>query len=411
VLINDAMSASEIVEKYNKQEELRCPFPTGMVQVFLQRLLLNMQVLADHVRTIKNGSGVKYLLPVKSDAYGCGMLPVAHFVQYKDACDYLGVAHIGEARQLRENGITMSVLVMGQTRCRKQEVDYAITHDIEITLWDVATTTYVNERAQECEKKIRVHLAVDSGMGREGVLEKDLVDVVETLHSAQSVELVGVSTHFSASDSVMSDDIAFTRKQMRRFESVRKLVCEKFSGRHIIFHAANSGARIGFLDSIFDMIRPGIASYGYAEGGEKKLHLQPVMDVVSEITAIKSFPVDHVVGYGRTYVTSNSGERIATVPLGYGDGISRSLSNLMTPLVRGEKVQSVGRISMDQFSVRVGEAVRVGDEVVVIGKGHDCKNDAQDIAALTGTIPYEVLCRIGNATRMRHVYLLREQNL
>jgi alanine racemase len=156
-------------------------------------------------------------------------------------------------------------------------------------------------------------------------------------------------------------------------------------------------------DSVFDMIRPGIAVYGYFSP-DLNIKLEPVMEIESELTLIKVFPAGHSIGYGRTYKV-NRKERIGIVPLGYGDGLIRGLSNKLTPIINGKKAQSVGRISMDQFAVRVQNNAKVGDKVYIIGGNKNVKNTAADMAEQCGTISYEILCDIGNSKRVSHEYI------
>ncbi len=391
----------QILDQYNLEEKKRCPFPTGIVKVYFDRLESNISQLSKFAEN-KKGKRVKFLLPIKANGYGSGMLPVAKVLEHKKLCDYFGVAHLQEAFNLRENGILTPILIMGQSSCDQEHLKYIIQNNIEQAISDSKLLRFLDKEAKKINKIAKIHLLVDTGMGRCGVLFKNISEILDQIYDCKNIELTGVMTHFSVADVQEKDEIKYTEEQINKFEQVKEKVIKKFPNKNIIFHTSNSGGVIENPSSIFDMIRPGIAVYGYPEHS-MGLDLKPIMDMTSSLTLIKKYPKGHAIGYGRTYEAKEN-EHIAIVPIGYGDGLNRSLSNKLTILVNGKKVKSVGRISMDQFSILVGSNAKAGDEVVIIGEQNGIINNAYDISRQAGTITYEVICNLGNAKRIRHEY-------
>ncbi|MBP9691582.1 alanine racemase [Candidatus Woesebacteria bacterium] len=390
------------IEKYNKSEEERCPFPTGILSVNLQILQKNIEAIRNHVQKRSNNTAIKYLLPVKSNAYGHGIRAVASFIESQKLCDYLGVAHLQEAYVLREHGIALPILVLDPITYSKQEIEYIVEHDIEIEISDILLLQKLQYVAEKMHKTARIHLSVDTGMGRSGALPKDIPDLLEQITRCQNISLQGVMTHFSVADEEAEQDCTFTTSQINEFKKIKELVLKKFS-HTILFHALNSAGTILYIEGLCDMVRPGIASYGYP-GVSNELQLEPVMELTSQIALVKMFPQDHPIGYGRTYVTAQGGERIGIIPIGYGDGLFRALSNKAEMIVGGKRQPLRGRISMDQCSVSISSDDKIGDEVVLLGRRGTVSEYADDLAEVAGTISYEVQCALGNAHRLRHVY-------
>ncbi len=397
-------SIATIIEEQNEADKLRCPFPTGVMRIHLNRLTVNIHTITGHVS--KQRSSVPlFLLPVKANAYGSGMVPVAHYVEQSGLCAYLGVAHPGEAFVLRSSGITMPILSMGEPHQNEEEIRLLIEQNIEQSVSSESTLYFLNTVASKMNKKVKIHLDIDTGMGRTGIFPQYLETFLGALRECVYVELVGVMTHFSGSDSLAQEDIFYTKQQIDMFKKIQDTISRVYAGAPIVFHTSNSGGCVGVHADMFDMIRPGIAAYGYGEYGQN-IELQPVMEFTTKITLIKQYPKNHCIGYGCTYKTKKDGERIAIIPIGYGDGLSRSLGNSIHFLVNGKQARSVGRISMDQCALLIDEDVRVGDEVVIVGTQGNVKQDASDIATLAGTISYEVLCTLGNSNRVRREYVM-----
>ncbi len=392
-----------LLSQLNQVEALKCPFPTALAKVSLSKLESNILQLQAFVEK-KKQRPIPMLLPIKANAYGSGMIPVANFLEAKQLCRYFGVAHTVEAILLRQRGVQTPILIMGQAQNTTGEIDAIIKHNIDLSISEISVLHTLNKRAAVFGKTAHIHLEVDTGMGRCGVLYEDLSQILKAIRACDHVELVGVMTHYAVADSDTAVEIEYTEQQIERFNTVKEDVAHIFPESEILFHTSNSGGCLEHPASIFDMVRPGIAAYGYPEHN-MGLNLQPIMDIVSTITLIKEYPMGHSIGYGCTYQTSQDKERIGIVPIGYGDGLSRLLSNTFHPIVNGKKAPSVGRISMDQCAVLVDDDAKVGDEVTIIGESNGVRNDAYAMAKAINTIPYEVICNLGNAKRIRHEYI------
>lgn len=393
------MNNEEINNFLTKINIDKTPCPTGILKVNLKILESNINILKKHA-----DGRAKLLFPVKGNGYGSGMIAVSKFAEKFKLCDYLGVAHFNEAYQLREAGIKMPVLILGLSYLEREDIKYIIKNNIEQSVSDKELLFLIDEVTFELKKIARIHVNIDTGMGRLGVLAEEALSLFEEIKKCKNIKLVGVMTHFPVSDSPDEEHIAYTKQQIDKFSELKNKIIEEF-GEDILFHTANSGATLEH-PKIFDMIRPGIATYGYPEqfGSGLKLGLEPIMEVSSKITLIKDYPKGHYIGYGRTYVTKEK-EKIGVVPIGYADGLFRSFSNKLTPILNGKKTISVGRISMDQFCVKVDDKTKVGDKVLIIGKEDDVSNNAHDMARIAGTITYEIICSLGKANRLKHVYV------
>lgn len=391
----------KLIKFYNQKEKTRCQYPTGILKVNLKALESNIKTL--RLFAEKNaGKKLKFLLPIKGNGYGCGMLPIAEFAEKNKLCDYLGVAHFEEAFELREADIKMPILILAESFLEPHQIEYIVKNDIEKVISSVELLRVLEAKAKKQKKIAKIHLKIDTGMGRLGIFPEDVSAFINEIKNYRHVKLVGVMTHFSVADSKAKGDIAYTKNQITKFANLKKRISDLMPNQKIIFHTANSGSVLSYPSSLFDMIRPGIAAYG-AYSGHSPIDLAPVMQLQTKITLIKKYPKGSSIGYGRTYA-SKSDEYIATVPIGYADGLSRALSNKLTPIVNGKKAQSVGRISMDQFSLKVEKETKEGGNVTIIGKDGEYSNSAQDIAKQVNAISYEILCALGNAKRLRHEY-------
>jgi len=404
------MKQLKFITRHNELEKKRCPFPTGILKVSLGQLETNINKLKKFANG-KAGKKLKFLLPVKGNGYGSGMVPVARFVENKKLCDYLGVAHLEEAYELRQANIKMPILILGQSFYVSEHIAYIVKNDIEQTVSDITLLKSLNTEAKKQKKLANIHLNIDTGMGRLGILADNAPKFIDKIKTCKNIKLAGVMTHFPVADVPNSADIQYTKQQISDFKKIKHAQWEHAQWEHavacsyhndnIIFHASNSGGTLEYDSGLFDMIRPGIATYGYPEpyGNGISLGLKPIMELTARIALIKTYEKGSSIGYGRTY-TAKKDERIAIVPIGYADGLDRKLGNGRdTPRrVLTTRVPTAGRISMDQFSVIIDKKSKVGDTVVVMGKG----NTARDIADQIGTIPYEILCAFGNAKRLRH---------
>jgi len=357
---------------------------------------INLDNLSYNFGQIKRlvSSRAKIMVTVKADAYGHGLIPVARRL-VREGVDFLGVASIDEGIKLREAGINLPILILGVVL--KKDIAPLFKYRLTTTLCDEGLALALNNKARVLRKPIDVHIKVDTGMGRIGVLHKDAEKLIKKIHRLKFIRIEGLFTHLASAD--INRD--FTFYQIGLFQDlIRKL---NKDGINIpLVHAANSMGVIGYKRSHFNMVRPGLAIYGLYPKENLKINLKPVLSLKTEVVFIKRVPAGYGVSYGQTYITKKS-TRIATLPIGYGDGYPRNLSNLAPVLIRGRRFKISGRICMDQIMVDVGDLnVRIGDEVVLIGAQGKNRISAEELAKLSGTIPYEIVCGLGN--RIPRIY-------
>ena len=335
--------------------------------------------------------GRPLLAAVKADAYGHGAVEVALHLQRTGAADQLGVATVGEGIELRRAGVTLPILKLSVAR--GPEVAAAVAHDLALVAIDEESVAAAGAAAAATGTQATVHLKVDTGMHRLGCPPADAVRLARLAESTPGVRLVGVMSHLPISDSPAGD--AFTAAQIALFGEVAAQVEQ--ACRPLVKHLANSGGILAHPGSWFDMVRPGVMVYGSYPDPEvpRTVDLLPGLEWRSRVTFVHRVKAGETVGYGRTW-TAPADTWVATVAVGYGDGYSRSLSNRGRMLVRGVSYPIAGRVSMDQTMIDLGPqtTVAVGDEVVLIGGDGDQAITAAELAALQGTIPYEVTCAI-----------------
>lgn len=340
----------------------------------------------------------KFLGVVKANAYGHGAVPVAKRLEQAGA-DYLAVACLSEAIELREAGLTLPILILGYTPAEFTEslIRYQITQ---------ATPSLEAARAYSaaCTRlggTLKIHIKADTGMSRFGFLcdEESLAASVEEAAEAcalPGLEPEGIFTHLCVSDTEGEDNERYTRLQFRRFMSLISALEQK-GRRFAIRHCANTGAVQCYPEMALDMVRPGILLYGY--GDLISLGVRPCMRLVSHIASVKTFPAGTDIGYGRTYKTERE-SRIGVIPCGYADGLHRILSNQVQFFTEGQPVPQRGRICMDLSMIDITDipAAQVGTEVEIFGP--NCSLDA--LCDIARTIPYELLCAV--APRVPRVY-------
>jgi alanine racemase len=336
----------------------------------------------------------KVLVTVKADAYGHGLIPVAKKLV---ACrvDYLGVASIEEGINLRKAGIKIPILLLGLIL--KQDAAALFTYRLIPTVCDRSLAVALNAKAASLKQKIPVHIKVDTGMGRIGVLPGEAFKLVAGIHKLKNIQIQGIFTHFALADI----DRRFTARQISLFD---KLVDDlKKQGIVIpLVHAANSIGLIRHQDSHFTMVRPGLVIYGLYPKKNLRLNLKPVLSLKTRVVFTKQVGSGVGISYGLTYVTKRP-TRIVTLPIGYGDGYPRNLSNLARLLIGGRRFRISGRVCMDQIMVDVGNSKpKIGDEVVLIGSQGKQKVTAEELAELSGTISYEIVCGLGS--RIPRIY-------
>jgi alanine racemase len=350
------------------------------------RAEIDLSAMAHNLRAVRVvAGGARVFGVVKADAYGHGLVPVARWLERQGA-DGLCVALAEEGLTLRACGVTSPILVLSGA--------YADAHGRVLA----AHLTPVIHGYAQAEafaravpgRSVAVHLKLDTGMGRLGVPVTELAAMLDALARHDNLRIDGVMTHLSSADS----DPTFTRKQLERFADAVALIRARGHAPRVL-HAANSAGTYGFPDARFGLVRPGLALYGVPPAPGSGGELAPVMRLRSEVLALRELPAGSPVGYDQTYVTARP-TRIATVPIGYGDGLMRAASNRGAMLVRGATCPIVGRISMDLTTLDVTDApgCELGDEVVVIGRQGDAEISAARLAAACDTIAYEVLTNI-----------------
>jgi len=362
-------------------------------QVDLSAIAFNLKRIAEKV------APARIMAVVKANAYGHGALEVAR-VALETGASYLAVALLEEGIELREQGIKAPILVFGGAF--PDEMGEFLQHDLDVTVYSERQIKALSQEARRLGKRARVHVKVDTGMGRVGVAWQEAVPFAQRIVRNPYLYLVGLYTHFATSD---MKDKSFACTQWERFSRVIQELED--SGVQVpIKHAANSGAILDLPETYLDMVRPGIMIYGYYPSAEttESVPLRPAMTLKSRVIQVKEVPEGTGISYGHTYVTPRA-TRIATIPVGYADGYNRLLSNQGEVLIRGRKYRVVGRVCMDQIMADVGldSDVQVGDEVVLFGRQGDQEVSVYDICRKLHTIPYEVCCWV--SARVPRVYV------
>jgi len=345
---------------------------------------------------LPQGSG--FLGVVKANAYGHGAIEVAKVLEDAGA-DYLAVAFIDEALELREHGIALPILVLGYTAA--EYTAELIEHNITQAVIDTEIGLAYAAQAEKLGKPLKCHLKIDSGMGRLGFRKDNSIDnSVELLHLPY-LDFEGVFTHFAVSD--ISGD-AYTQEQYEDFIS-RVQELETRSGKKFdLIHCANSGAMVNYSHTYNSMVRPGILLYGhYPDKDTGGISVRPAMTLKTRIVQIKDVSPGDTISYGRIW-TAEKPTKIAVLSVGYADGLSRLLSNKAEFLLRGQRIKQVGRICMDMCMADISNIpdADVGDEVTVFGKELPIEEHAEKI----GTISYEMLCNV--SVRVPRIYTHRK---
>jgi alanine racemase len=329
--------------------------------------------------------GARVLAVLKADAYGHGALPVARAAT-QAGCAMIGVGDSTEALELREGGVPGPLLILGAIV--EEEIPLVVRHDVAVTVHSADLLPLLDAEARRRQRPLRVHLKIDTGMGRLGVSPGRALDVARAVRQHPFLDLEGLSTHFAR-----AADPDAVRAQLDLFRAAVEELAQ--DGIHPpLLHAANTTALFSCRESHFDMVRPGAALYGIDPGPLAGLgvSLRPVLSLKTQIAFLKGVGEGAPLGYEGRHVTARA-TRIATCPAGYNDGIPYSLSGRGEALVRGRRVPFVGTVTMDYVLLDVGEVpeAAVGDEVTLIGEGLR----VEDVARRAGTLPYEIPCRLG----------------
>lgn len=357
---------------------------------------INLENLSYNFFQIKKllSSSTKVMVTVKADAYGHGLIPVSRKL-VSCGVDFLGVASIDEGIALRKAGIKLPILVMGLVL--KKDLSPISSYGLTTTVCDEDLASALNNKARALGKRVNVHIKVDTGMGRIGVPPQDAGELVKNIQKMKNLRIEGLFTHFAFAD--MNKE--FTLYQLDLFDKlINKL---KNTGIHIpLIHAANSIGLIDYRKSHFNMVRPGLVIYGLHPKENMKINFKPVLGLKTKIVFVKKVPKGSGISYGHDYITKRN-TTIVTLPIGYGDGYPRNLSNRSPVLIAGKRFKVSGRVCMDQIMVDVGPLpVKVGDEAVLIGTQKKDKITTEELANLSGTIPYEIVCGLGS--RVPRVY-------
>lgn len=363
--------------------------------VDLDALDHNLQLFAER------GPRSRLMPAVKADAYGHGIEAVGAAAE-RFGAELLAVACLEEYQILRDCGITVPTLILEDIFPR--EVETALKEGARLSAGSLEYARQLSDAAVRLGTTAMIHVNLDTGMGRMGLFSADPARDLLEISGLPSTTVEGVYTHFPCSD---ERDKAFSFEQIERFEAILAAAAE--GGLHPRYrHVANSGALIDFPEAAaFDLVRPGVSMYGMfpSEDVDQSVPLRPVMRVVSRIVKLNRYDREWTVGYGRTWKVK-AGSVIGIVPIGYGDGYPRLLSNRGEVLVHGMRVPIAGRVSMDMTAIdltTIASRVQVGDEVVLMGSAGDQAIDAMELARLAETITYEITC--GFTPRVPRVYL------
>jgi len=358
------------------------------VEINLRNILHNISELKKLLR-----KGVRFMAVVKADAYGHGAVAVSKFIEKK--VDYLAVATLPEALELKKAGIKAPILLLSETR--PSDAKDVVKNGFIQTVYTLDSARALSVAARKLKKKARVHLKIDTGMGRIGAHFSEAESLFKKISRLPNIKIEGIFTHFAGAEEM--DD--FTSEQLKRFRSF----ISKIDSAGYILHAANSAALLYRKESHLDMVRVGLSMYGLYPPGEREhtIKLRPSLEFKTHVIYIKKVPAGTPLSYGSTYIT-NKGTSIATLPAGYADGLPRALSNKGEVLIKGKRFPIVGRVCMDLTLADVGDSgVKAGDEVTLIGKQGKEVISADDVAKLADTISYEIICGIGK--RVPRMYI------
>jgi alanine racemase len=365
------------------------------VRVHLDNIRHNIEGIRKAV-----GAGRKILIAVKANAYGHGAVEVSRMAQ-EAGVNWLGVATVPEGIQLRAAGIQLPILKFSPTF--PEEMAAAVDNGITLAICDSESAQGLQAACNEVKKQVNIHMKVDTGMGRIGVTPNNAPGLAVFIEkSCPDVHLQGIFTHLPVSD---AGDNEFTHTQIAKFkETIAKV--ETAIGRKIeISHCSNSGAVLGYPEAWLDMVRPGIMIYGYYpdQRTPHTIQLKPGMSFLTRVSFIKKVAKGTSIGYGRTWVAGQD-TIIATIPAGYADGFNRLWSNTGRVLINGKSYPVVGRVCMDQSMVDLGPEtdIKVGDEVVLIGKSGEAEITCDEWAEKLHTITYEITSQINQ--RVARIY-------
>lgn len=356
---------------------------------------INLEAIKHNIAQIRGllKPSVKFMAVVKANAYGHGSVAVSR-AAVEAGANYLAVANLREALELREAGIVSPILIL--TESPTSVMDEIIQYDLSQTIYSYSEAEALSKEAQKRKKSAKIHIKVDTGMGRVGVSPSEAMAFITKISSLSGLHVEGIFTHFAMAE---DPNDRYTKAQFEKFKQLISKVT------HIpIKHSANSAAVLFHSETHLDMVRVGLMMYGlYPSGNSRSLvNLKPALAFKSRVTYLKRIPKGTPLSYGCTYVTPAE-TTIATVPVGYADGFSRRLSNRGQVIIRGKRYPVVGRVTMDLTMANVSDAkIEVGDEVTLIGEQDGQLISADEVAHIEETISYEVVCGIGK--RVPRIY-------
>lgn len=355
---------------------------------------IDLDCISHNLNIIRSITGLPVIAVVKADAYGhCAIGVSRRLVSEGVWC--LAVAYLEEGVRLREAGINVPILALFE----REEIPALIEYKLIPVIHDMDMARKISEEAKKREEIIDIHVKIDTGMGRLGLNAGHAIDDLMNIINLGNLRIKGIMSHFSEADMA---DMDYAMRQISEFGKIRHAIKEKY--HNVIFHIANSAAVFSLKDSHMDAVRPGLALYGYSPfqdaRGLSSLHeLKPSMTVKTKILALRRLSKGTPISYGRTFMTMRD-SLIALLPIGYADGLMRSLSNNAHVLIGGKRVPVVGRICMDLTMVNVtGMDVSVGDDVIVMGREGSEEITASELANRAGTIPYEIITSLGSRSR------------
>ncbi|MCZ7545821.1 MAG: alanine racemase [Anaerolineae bacterium] len=366
--------------------------------------VIDLSVIMHNVRALKAhvGGPVEVIAVVKANGYGHGAAEAAR-AALAGGATRLAVARVDEGVALRQAGLAAPILVMGYAP--PDAAPFIVAHNLTATLttWEAAQA--VSAQAEAAGRRAPVHVKVDTGMGRFGLLPEEAAAFVDQVAALPGLDLEGMFTHFAVADEPAEASRAYTRQQFARFTDVLRAVAA--AGHRLrVRHCANSAATLFHAETHLDAVRPGIAIYGLRPNAEvaPPVALQPALALQSRVARVRTLPPGSSISYGRTYTTTRP-TPVALVPVGYGDGYHRLLSNRGAVLINGQRAPIVGRVCMDQFVVDVTGIpdVKQDDTVVLIGAQGEARITAEEVARWAETINYEVTTSL--LPRVKRVYL------
>lgn len=346
---------------------------------------------------IKNKS--KIAAVVKADAYGHGAVKIAKKLENLGV-EYFCVGSPDEGVELRSAGIDKPILVLAEVL--ESQYEDIVKGNLIQTAASKKTLKSLNKYAEKINKNIKVHLKIDTGMGRIGFFPEEILDIFELAQKLRNIEVEGIFSHFARADEYNKD---FSYQQLEKFKkSVQKI--KKKASAPPLFHIANSAAVIDLPETSFDLVRPGIMLYGMEPSQELKNenNLQPLLSFKTRVVEIRKLPAGFPISYGSTYKTKSE-EKMAVLPVGYKDGYPRLLSNKGEVLINNKRAPIRGKICMGQTIVSIDHLnnVEIGDEVVLIGSQGDEEIKAAEIAELCGTINYEIICNLSDKLEKKYL--------